>query len=207
VLRVAHRLPEPPAVIPAAIDQLVKHNWIMMKDSREQLMGQNHWHWLRKPAKDRVVQGQKHVMQRWELWLGQPFLQVSPNMFSMGSLSAQWCQLGNCSHIQSASSHALQIFLKEVHTFLKHLRRNSAPKDLHHQENPITQTYAFPKDNWIPYRLQNLNYCSRLRKSKNPKHQILTICKEETKLSLKTNHSQLNPMPGGNPKDVGEVKD
>ena len=72
MLRVPYRIPETPAVIPAAIDQLVKHNWIMKKDCREQLMGKNDWQRLGKPAKDLVVQRQKHVMQRWELGLGQP---------------------------------------------------------------------------------------------------------------------------------------
>ena len=72
VPRVPHRLQEPLAVIPAAIDQLVKHSWILMKGCREQFMGKSDWQRLGTPAKDLVVQRQKHVMQRWEFGLGQP---------------------------------------------------------------------------------------------------------------------------------------
>ena len=46
-------------MIPSAIDHLVKHNWIVVVDGREQLMGKNDWQCLGKPAKDLVVQGQK----------------------------------------------------------------------------------------------------------------------------------------------------
>ena len=41
MLRVLHRILETSAVIPTAIDHLVKHSWIVVEDGKEQLMGKN----------------------------------------------------------------------------------------------------------------------------------------------------------------------
>ena len=41
------------------LDDLVKHNWIVVVDGREQLMGKSDWQCLGKFARDLVVQQQK----------------------------------------------------------------------------------------------------------------------------------------------------